>query len=409
MSPRDGTDMRSTLSALSWFRSPRKHLFSQPTFQYVYMNQRRHSWKTMDATPVTVDAIDLVLREARVCNAQLNCIQWMLHSDNNISNEEWLRSMEATTAMIFRDMVSYLYSVLDHLFYFLYCRFQNNGGVSFTNAAFDIKQPMKQSLKFSQYPNRDNAPECKKARNKWVEDRCKEIFGDQYQNIDLGKLRHFQDRLIAMQAIKEVDKSGKEVQSGNGVSKLFYAHEIRHPQQTGPDDRTFNPEIDFKELNSVKVLDEWNDAMTFNLLNFFRNFTTHRTLLECRMTSGYFNIYTSEFKPGDDEPADEGQKWNKVPKGFWIKVPELSYLRTDCTTTDVTFYWQPLLLVSSRLQGFVRTFRDDILGIVGDVQRYDMDDMRWPGSGATPEIALRKDGMVVGIYAWDSARLHAAD
>ena len=409
MSPRDGTDMRSTLSALSWFRSPRKHLFSQPTFQYVYMNQRRHSWKTMDAAPVTVDAIDLVLREARVCNAQLNCIQWMLHSNNNISNEEWLRSMKATTAMIFRDMVSYLYSVLDHLFYFLYCRFQNNGGVSFTNAAFNIKQPMKQSLKFSQYPNRDNAPECKKDRNKWVEDRCKEIFGDQYQNIDLGKLRHFQDRLIAMQAIKEVDKSGKEVQSGNGVSKLFYAHEIRHPQQTGPDDRTFNPEIDFKELNSVKVFDEWNDAMTFNLLNFFRNFTTHRTLLECRMTSGYFNIYTSEFKPGDDEPADEGQKWKKVPKGFWIKVPELSYLRTDSTTTDVTFYWLPLLLVSSRLQGFVRTFRDDILGIVGDVQRYDMDDMRWPGSGATPEIALRKDGMVVGIYAWDSARLHAAD
>lgn len=65
--------------------------------------------------------------------------------------------------------------------------------------------------------------------------------------------------------------------------------------------------------------------------------------------------------------------------------------------------------MSTRLQGFVRTFRDDILGIVGDVQRYDMDDMRWPGSGATPEITLKKDGRVVGRYAWDSARLHAAD
>ena len=104
---------------------------------------------------VTVETIDLVLREAQVCNAQLNCIHHLLNHDPDREDEESPRNMEANTAMIFRDMVSYLYSVLDHIFYFLYCHFQNNGMASFTNAAFNIKQPIAHNLKFSRERTRD--------------------------------------------------------------------------------------------------------------------------------------------------------------------------------------------------------------------------------------------------------------
>ena len=97
---------------------------------------------------VTVETIDLVLREAQVCNAQLNCIHHLLNHDPDREDEESPRNMEANTAMIFTDIVSYLHSVLDHIFYFLYCHFQNNGMASFTNAAFNIKQPIAHNLEF---------------------------------------------------------------------------------------------------------------------------------------------------------------------------------------------------------------------------------------------------------------------
>ena len=53
---------------------------------------------------VTVETIDLVLREAQVCNAQLNCIHHLLNHDPDREDEESPRNMEANTAMIFRDM-----------------------------------------------------------------------------------------------------------------------------------------------------------------------------------------------------------------------------------------------------------------------------------------------------------------
>lgn len=378
----------------------------------------------MAVPSVTVDAIDLVLREAKVCNAQLNCIHFLLNDNANTGeNEEWRRRMEANTAMIFRDMVSYLYSVLDHIFYFLYCHFQNNGRASFTDAAINtIKQPITFTLKYCPNPG-DPEYTFKKNRNNWVEDRCKEIFGAQYYqnnnlNSRLAALRNFQNNLLSIQAFKEVDKAGKPELSANGGVKLVSACNIQHQEpQAGPDhpgevDLRFNPtSIDFQTLPSVQNIDSWNFALIFNLLHFFRNFTTHRTLIESRTKPGYLNLQTFDLKPIEDD--QEGQldaaEWKYIAKGSWIKVPELSHLRQNNRNAPVTFHWHPVVLVSSKLCWFVRTFRNNILGIVEGVQRYDVDDMNWSGSGPAPQIALKKDGRVVGIYAWDSARLHVAD
>lgn len=333
----------------------------------------------MAARPVTVDAINLVLREARVCFCQLECIHDLLNSDPNRENEEWRRNMEANIAMIFRDIMSYLYSVLDHIFFFLYCHFQNNGKVSFANAVFKIKQPMEQSLKFSRSP--DQEVKCKKNRNDWVEKECRKIFGDKYyQNKDLNSnlenLREFQKALLSIQAIQEVDEDGAVVNSAQIAGpKLMHAHKIEHrqdPALAGIDhpadgDLKFNPICEFEEIQSVEELDNWNVATTFNLLHFFRNFTSHRTLIECPTKPGYLNQDTMEFRPGDDGQKSSDEIF--IGEGSWIWIPELSHLRDKGRKDPVTFYRLPLLKVCSQMFILVKTQKYNLLGIVDGRER----------------------------------------
>ena len=319
----------------------------------------------MAAQSVTVDAINLVLREARVCFCQLECIHDLLNSDPNRENEEWRRNMEADTAMIFRDIMSYLYSVLDHIFYFLYCHFQNNGNTSFSeDAVCKIKQPMSKSLKFCESPD---APECKKKRNDWVEDRCKEIFGDNYYqntklNSNLENLRRFQEALLSIQAIQEVNGAGDVVYSDQTAGpKLVRAKNFQHPQ-AADGDLKFDPISEFEEIQSVKELDNWNIATMFNLLHFFRNFTSHRTLIGCSTKPSYLNLHTMDFRPGEDEQKSSDEIF--IAKGAWILVPELSHLRDKRRKDPVTFYPHPLLKVCSRMFTLVKTQKSNLLRIV---------------------------------------------
>ena len=318
---------------------------------------------------VTVETIDLVLREAQVCNAQLNCIHHLLNHDPDREDEESPRNMETNTAMIFRDMVSYLYSVLDHIFYFLYCHFQNNGMASFTNAAFNIKQPIAHNLKFSRERTRDR--ECNKRRNEWVQDRCEDIFGAQYdQKIDLKDLRGFQKNLLSIQAITEVDRAGNVVHKGNNDGVRLMSACFNYTQhQSNPLEECID--LSFKELPSVQNLDAWNDAMVFNLLHFFRNFTTHRTLIECQKMYGVLNLKTMEFRSTEQASSTgrgeflDPKVWIDIKEGSWIKVPELSHLKHSRREDPITFYKLPMVCVSSKFLSFVEAQRDNLRTIIG--------------------------------------------
>lgn len=131
--------------------------------------------------------------------------------------------------------------------------------------------------------------------NDWVEDRCKEIFGAQcYENIELSAyhLRSFQQNLLSIQAITEVDIAGNVVHKENndGVRLVRACCDYNQHQITPLED------LSFEELPSVQNLDFWNDAVVFNLLHFFRNFTTHRTLIACQTMYGVLNLKTMEFR-----------------------------------------------------------------------------------------------------------------
>ena len=97
---------------------------------------------------VTIEDIDVVLRDAQVCNVQLNFLHRLLNQPN--VDEKRIAEIESKCATIFRDMMSNLYSVLDQIYYYLYCHFQNNGNVSFSSVANQIKQPVAQNLKWSE-------------------------------------------------------------------------------------------------------------------------------------------------------------------------------------------------------------------------------------------------------------------
>ena len=343
----------------------------------------------MDAPPqLTVDAIDLMLRQAQVCNAQLQCIHCLLNQDPKAEDEEWRRKMATNTALIFRDMVSYLYSVLDSVFYFLYCHFQNNGTVSYTSASCNINQPIAQKLQYSQNIGRDAS--CKDKRNEQVEKWCEAIFGAHYYNIiELAKIRRFQKNLLSIQVITEVSGNGDAVLDGTGDVILRRACNIQlEERQAVP----FNPtSVEFKLLPSVQNINNWNKAMILNLLHFFRNFTTHRTVIECKEMRGHLNLDTMEYIPSERESsADITQiQWIVIKEGSWIKVPELRHLRQKHRRDPITFYNLPVVSVCRKFLRFVQGQRDRLLAIVGGLEGSNVSNeisFDWHGGGPTVQI-----------------------
>ena len=352
---------------------------------------------------VKIENIDLVLRDAQVCNAQLNFLHHLLNKPD--VDEEKSAEIESKCATIFRDMMSNLYSVLDQIYYFLYCHFQNDGNVSMSKAAFQIKQPMKQDLKWSEDDTRDGQPECKEKRNDWVNEQYEKIFGATFldrkcrkvSHQDFKLVRHFQENLLRLQAIRKVDKTGTEVPGPNGGPTLSRACYPFQYDAAGELSSHFNPsKISFEELKSVKEMDDWNETTEFNLLHFFRNFTAHRSLIACTIRGGYLNLETREFKP-KCEDQDLSQPWIFIAKGAWILVPELSHLRQ--TGGETKFHPHRLVNVCSRAFSFVKTQRHNLCFVVAGKYPYEV---KWNSDG---KFRFEKNNTDLGTCEWGRANL----
>ena len=169
-----------------------------------------------------IEDIDLLLRDAEVCHVQLKFLRHLLNKPGVDKRKS--AQIESKCATIFRTMMSNMYSVLDQIYYFLYCHCQNNGNVSYSNAAFQIKQPIKQDLKWSEDDTRDGQAECKGRRNKWVTNQCKAIFGDfNFPESKRHRVRCFQDSTVCCNCKplgkwKRVEKKCLDL----AMSRLFY-------------------------------------------------------------------------------------------------------------------------------------------------------------------------------------------
>ena len=336
---------------------------------------------------VKIEDIDLLLKHAEIYNAQLKILGYQLNEPN--VDETRREKIESSCATIFRDIMSNLYSVLDQIYFFLYCSFRNNGDISFSKDSNQIKQPVKHSLKASKDATRDKQPECKDRRNDWITEQCKTIFGNNCPR----HVRYFQENLLKLQGITQVDKRGNEVCGRDGEPTLLRAVKIQHD---GPgNDLQFNPsDVRFEELKSVEKMDDWNDTSIFNLLHFFRNFVVHKSLnlIACLTKDAEVN-----FMPGIP--------YILIEKGSWIFVPELSHLRHEKLSTCLKYYVHPLDKVCDKALTFVIDQRNKLcFEAGGSTYPYKIGcDLR------TGKITFIKNDVYKGECNWKMARFWSDD
>lgn len=322
---------------------------------------------------VTIENIDLLLETAEEFYADLSRLQHCLNSPR--LEESRRAKIESRCKIKFGAMMDLLYSVLDQSYYFLFCHFQNDGYDSFGDAASEIKQPLKKTLKWSENSTRDGHPECKGKRNKWITEQCKKIFGHNCPK----HIRLFQENMLQLQAMKKVDQSGKEVPGPNGGPTLVRACNIQH--DAAGNGLQFSPSsVSFKELKSVQNMDDWDETTIFNLHHFFRNVHLHKHLITCYPWDGYFNLETGEFRPSDQQLPEP---WVFERKFFWISVPELSLLRQtgdERLREELKFYPHQLLKFCHKVLTFVKMQKRTLCHFVGcecqdDVLRLDMSEL----------------------------------
>lgn len=206
-----------------------------------------------------------------------------------------------------------------------------------------------------------------------------------------------EDNLLRLQAIRKVDRSGREVLGPNGGPTLLRAVSIEH--DAAGNLSQFNPSsLEVEDLKSVSDINSWNDTVEFNLLHFFRNFTAHRSLIACKIKKGYLNLETRKFEPADQHLPEP---WILIAKGSWILVPELSNLREVGRVISPTFHQHPLLLVCSSLLTFVKNQRNNMLLVLGHIEDYPYV-VKWFSNGF---ITFEKNHQYLGKCRWEEAHL----
>lgn len=225
----------------------------------------------------------------------------------------------------------------------------------------------------------------------------------------------FQENLLSIQVFTEVSGNGDAVQDTGGVI-LGHACKIQHvePQPTPlnptskiqhvePQATPFNPtSVEFRPLPSVQNINNWNEAVILNLLHFFRNFTTHRSVIECKKMRGFLNLDTMEYMPLTEmKSSDPTQKqFIRITEGSWVEVPELRHLRQKHRKDPITFYNLPVVSVCSKFLGFVKGQRDRLLAIVGGLEGSNVnDEISCDYHGGRPRVKINGQ-----LKKWYNAR-----
>ena len=327
----------------------------------------------MAANNITVntEGIDPVLKEANICLRELDHLHYVLnkgHVDTGM--------IEARVTLIFRNMMSSLYSVLDQVYYFLYCHYQNNGEASFAAETFQLNAPCKQDLKWSGKDTTDVKDQWSENRKNWLDEKCEQILGP---SAPPESKTYLSQNLLCLQAVRKVNNAGQPVTNDGDISLVHFS------SQSGK----------FQTLPSTNLdPDNWSDVTSFNLLHFYRNFTTHRTLLHTAAYPGYWNWRTREFVPEERL----GPEWDYIALGNFIMVPELSHLRDKNRTDPPKFHLKPLMRVCSSFVHLVKSQRDNL---VRQMQMPNHDYPVYPYAVTLSKgLAITKNGQPLWSCSW---------
>ena len=220
-----------------------------------------------------LESIELFLKQA------IQTIDYFVEKDKELrdaeSDEDGNRSADW---LKFRGIVLDLYSVLDYVWYMLYCHFSNKGQPDLSEKGCELGFPYKKrGIKTSVKPEHDQT-------KKFVKEKLKMIWGDK-----IGEETHFWreigETIVSVQPKLTVDSSGAPIGKA----------EVR-------------PGVE----------------ESLALLHFYRNCAAHKDLITFMSKKSFVEINqtTRETRLVTEMKDDhEGYFYKDLDKGFWIQLP----------------------------------------------------------------------------------------
>ena len=220
-----------------------------------------------------LESIELFLKQA------IQTIDYFVEKDKELrdaeSDEDGNRSADW---LKFRGIVLDLYSVLDYVWYMLYCHFSNKGQPDLSEKGCELGFPYKKrGIKNSVKPEHDQT-------KKFIKEKLKMIWGDK-----IGEETHFWreigETIVSVQPKLTVDSSGAPTGKA----------EVR-------------PGVE----------------ESLALLHFYRNCAAHKDLITFMSKKSFVEINqtTREIQLVTEMKDDrEGYFYKELDKGFWIQLP----------------------------------------------------------------------------------------
>ena len=238
-----------------------------------------------------LESIELFLKQA------IQAIDYFIEKNKSLRDTELVEDTDRSADWLkFRGIVLDLYSVLDYVWYLLYCHFSNEGQPDFSDKGCGLGFPYKKNgIKCSETREHDQT-------RKFLKEKLEKIWDDK-----IGEETHFWKEIGAI----IVDMQPKKIVSSSGASV------------TGTENAKIQPGV----------------QESFALLHYYRNcaahkdlitFTSRKSVIEINQSTRVTRLVTStEKRPGYfymdlDKP------------GFWIQLPssisEPSRLLVDVLT-----------------------------------------------------------------------------
>ena len=221
-----------------------------------------------------LESIELFLKQA------IQAIDYFIEKNKSLRDTESVEDTDRSADWLkFRGIVLDLYSVLDYVWYLLYCHFSNEGQPDFSDKGCGLGFPYKKSgIKCSETREHDQT-------TKFLKERLKNIWDDK-----IGEEAHFWKEIGAI----IVDLQPKKIVSSSGASVTENAKIQPGVQES------------FALLHYYRNCAAHKDLITF---------TSRKSVIEINQSTRVTQLVTStEKRPGYfymdlDKP------------GFWIQLP----------------------------------------------------------------------------------------
>eukprot|EP00794_Sanderia_malayensis_P004720 gene4720-5343_t len=271
-----------------------------------------------------IDEIDSLLLAASVTTVEYNRKHLLL-------NRGTLHFSARNENVVFKHLISDLYSVLDHLIVLLYCHYKRNGQPDFSHDVLKMKFPFLEGV---EYPangevSADVVGGLKKRRDQFMTSLVNNIFGNQPD----GGHEWLAEKIISVQLHTLVSAGGERC---------------------------------------MKSLEDGSDQQVFSQLYFLNHYRSHHGLISISPEPKYLSLCTCTYPATHISPHDshfdECTTKTAMSRGMFVYCPD----DIRSASEDKVWSLKPLTVMTERFIHFVKMFRDDVLKKYFNIPSFDM-------------------------------------